>query len=163
MHNFFLSVSFIVSVRARIFPLNMRDIIIYVARWWEKYLSKRSLLKRTCSWRVNLLYYEYWRGKQKYFYVYVWLFGNIMHARDKWPLITEIYYSFNAKHLSNLCEIILEKKDSWKNQLKTKLSEKQLNHFPAIVFTTFQRLTSKTLSGCCWSSTEVWKNQKQPS
>ena len=39
------------------------------ARWWEKYLSKRSPLKHTCSWRVNLLYYEYWTDKQKYFYV----------------------------------------------------------------------------------------------
>ena len=34
-----------------IFSLNMRDIIIYVARWWEKYLWKRSLIKHTCSWR----------------------------------------------------------------------------------------------------------------
>ena len=47
--------------------------IIYVARWWEKYLSKRSPLKHTCSWRVNLLYYEYWTDKQKYFYVYWYL------------------------------------------------------------------------------------------
>ena len=39
------------SVKVRIFPLNMRDIIIYVARWWEKYLSKCSPLKHTCSWR----------------------------------------------------------------------------------------------------------------
>ena len=32
LRNFFLFVSFIVSVQVRIFPLNMRDIIIYVAR-----------------------------------------------------------------------------------------------------------------------------------
>ena len=51
MRNFFLSVSFIVFVKVRIFPLNMHDIITYVAWWWEKYLSKRSLLKNTCSWR----------------------------------------------------------------------------------------------------------------
>ena len=38
-------------------------------RWWEKYLSKRSLIKHTCSRRVNLLYYEQWTDKQKYFYV----------------------------------------------------------------------------------------------
>ena len=36
--------------------VKFRDIIIYVAWWWEKYLSKRSLIKHTCSWRVNLLY-----------------------------------------------------------------------------------------------------------
>ena len=38
-----------------IFPLNMRATIIHVARWWEKYLSKRSPLKRTCSWRNKLI------------------------------------------------------------------------------------------------------------
>ena len=32
LRNFFLSVSFIVSVKVRIFPLSMRDIIIYIAR-----------------------------------------------------------------------------------------------------------------------------------
>ena len=32
----------------------------------EKYLSKRSLMKHTCSWRVNLLYYEHWTDKQKF-------------------------------------------------------------------------------------------------
>ena len=55
LHNLFLSVSFIVSVKVPIFPLNMHDIIIYVAQWWEKYLSKRSLLKYTCSWRDKLI------------------------------------------------------------------------------------------------------------
>ena len=33
----------------------MRDIIIYVARWWEKYLSKRSPFKHTCSWHDKLI------------------------------------------------------------------------------------------------------------
>ena len=55
MRNFSLSVSFIVSVQVYIFPLNMRDIIIYVARWWEKYLSKCSPLKHTCSWHDKLI------------------------------------------------------------------------------------------------------------
>ena len=34
---------------------NMHDIIIYVAWWWEKYLSKRSLVKHTCSWPNKLI------------------------------------------------------------------------------------------------------------
>ena len=55
LHNFFLFLSFIVSLQVLIFPLNMRDIIIYVARWWEKYLSKRSLIERTCSWPAKLI------------------------------------------------------------------------------------------------------------
>ena len=46
-----------VSVQVRIFTLNMRDIIIYFARRWEKYLSKRSLIKHTCSWRYKLIYF----------------------------------------------------------------------------------------------------------
>ena len=46
---------FTVSVQVRIFPLNMRDIIIYVAWWLEKYFSKRSLIKHTCSWRDKLI------------------------------------------------------------------------------------------------------------
>ena len=46
--------SFIVSLKVRIFPLNMRDTIIYVARWWEEYLLKRSLINHTCSWRDEL-------------------------------------------------------------------------------------------------------------
>ena len=55
MHNLFLSVSFIVSGKVGIFSLNMRDIVVYVARWREKYLSKCSPLKHTCSWRDKLI------------------------------------------------------------------------------------------------------------
>ena len=55
MHNLFLSISFIVSVKVCIFPLDMHDIVIYVARWWEKYLLKLSPLKHTCSWRDKLI------------------------------------------------------------------------------------------------------------
>ena len=44
-----------VSVQVHTFALNMRDIIIYTAWWWEKYLSKGSLAKHTCSWRDKLI------------------------------------------------------------------------------------------------------------
>ena len=44
-----------VSVQVHTFALNMRDIVIYTARWWEKYLSKGSLVKHTCSWRDKLI------------------------------------------------------------------------------------------------------------
>ena len=66
MGNFFLSASFIVSVKVGIFLLNMCDIITYVSRWSKKYLSKRNLFHDV----INLLYYEHWTDKQKYFYVY---------------------------------------------------------------------------------------------
>ena len=54
-------------------PLLIKSILsifdsIRLMWWWEEYLSKRSPLKHTCSWRVNLLYYEYWTDKQKYYY-----------------------------------------------------------------------------------------------
>ena len=55
LRNFFSSVSFIVSVQVCTFPLNMCDIIIYVTQWWEKHLSKRSLLKHTYSRRDKLI------------------------------------------------------------------------------------------------------------
>ena len=37
----------IVSVQVRIFSLNMRDVMIYAERLWERYLSKLSLIKHT--------------------------------------------------------------------------------------------------------------------
>ena len=50
-----LSISFIVSIQIRIFPLHIGDIIIYVNRWWEKYLLKHSLIKHICSWHDKLI------------------------------------------------------------------------------------------------------------
>ena len=51
MAQLLLTANFIVSLQVHIFPLNMRGIIIYTARWWGKDLSKRSLIKHTCSLR----------------------------------------------------------------------------------------------------------------
>ena len=51
MAQLLLPISLYVSVQVRIFPLNKCNIIIYRAQWWEKYLSKRSLIKHICSWR----------------------------------------------------------------------------------------------------------------
>ena len=44
-------------------------IIKITTQWCENHLSKRTLMKHFCLWRVNLLYYEHWTSKQKYFYV----------------------------------------------------------------------------------------------
>ena len=57
MHSYFSSRSgsSIVSIQVHTFSLNMCDIIIYVARWWEKYLSKRRFIKPTCSWHDKLI------------------------------------------------------------------------------------------------------------
>ena len=49
------SASSTLSIQVCIFSLNMDDIIIYVARWCQKYLSKSSLFKHTCSWRDKLI------------------------------------------------------------------------------------------------------------
>ena len=43
----------------------------------EKYLSKRSLIKHSCSWLVKLLYYEDWTDKQKKFYILIRFVYNI--------------------------------------------------------------------------------------
>ena len=69
-------------------------ILQWYFRWWEKYLSKRSLIKHTCSWRVNLLYYEHWTDKQKYFYVYQKTLANIRKLEK-----TVIKYSSYTNHL----------------------------------------------------------------
>ena len=44
-------------------------IIKITTQWCENHLSKRTLMKHFCLWRVNLLCYEHWTSKQKYFYV----------------------------------------------------------------------------------------------
>ena len=49
------------------------------ARWREKYLSKPSLIEHTCSWRVNLLHYEHWPDKQKYFLRPSKIFERVLH------------------------------------------------------------------------------------
>ena len=69
--NFFLYASFIFCVQVRIFPLNMCDIIIYVAQWWEKYLQKRSLIKHTCSWRDKLIILWTLKRQAKIFFTYI--------------------------------------------------------------------------------------------
>ena len=84
-----------VSVKVRIFPLNMRDIIIFAAQWWEKYLSKHSLLKHTCSWRDNLLYYEYWTDEQKYFHV---KFVTVLNQSDLIILFAEVFVRIFCHH-----------------------------------------------------------------
>ena len=43
-----------------------QELSLFYARWWEKYLSKRSLITQTSSWRVNLLHYENWKDKREY-------------------------------------------------------------------------------------------------
>ena len=71
----FLPISFIVSVQDRIFPLNMCNIIIYVARWWKKYLSKPSLIKHTCSWCDKLV--VLWTlNRQAKIFLHILTFGN---------------------------------------------------------------------------------------
>ena len=71
LHNFFSckSTSSIVSVQVRIFATNMRDIIAYLARQWEKHLSKRSFIKILVYDVINVLYYFahiciFWQSNQ---------------------------------------------------------------------------------------------------
>ena len=43
------------SVQVCIYPLNIYDIIIHIARWWRCSFSKCNLIKLTCSWRDKLI------------------------------------------------------------------------------------------------------------
>ena len=58
----------------------MRDIIIYVARLQEKYLSKRSLLKHTCLRRDKLIRNTE-RTSEKFFTYTSALLGNILYLK----------------------------------------------------------------------------------
>ena len=135
MRNIFLSVIIIVFVKVCIFSLNMRDIIIYFARWWEKYLSKCSPLKHTCSWRDKLIV----SGKQFFkiqcngtwkvetfivYYLsqfcarkYLWFpgmtyeFGNDL-LQKKWSLPLRVFLTFCAATIFTF-EIFVIKKDYW--------------------------------------------------
>ena len=97
MRNFFVSISLIVSVKVCIFPLNLRDIIIYVARWWEKYLSKLIPLKHSCWWRDKLIVLWILNREAKIFLrtraffkdcVLACKVGNQMHTRFKETKVT---------------------------------------------------------------------------
>ena len=101
LRNFFLSVSFIVSVQVRIFPLNMLYIIIYVAQWWEKCLSKRSLIKHTCSWRDKLIALRTLKRQAKIF-----LRISKMEMLDVW-LISEYTFDTSCLDLTRPSKIIL--------------------------------------------------------
>ena len=116
-----LSVSFIVSLKVRIFPLNMHDVIIYIAQWWEKYLSKRSPLKHTCSWRDKLIIWWILNRQAKIFYVIhtllkrsrlKWTFLRLLSAQVK---ICQIpYVNFETTIRSIPLQILYPSSVSWK-------------------------------------------------
>ena len=68
--NFFLTVSFIVSVKVGIFTLNMRNIIIYIADDGRSICRNVAHLNILVHDMVNLLYDEYWTDKQNYLSLY---------------------------------------------------------------------------------------------
>ena len=47
--------SLIIFIQVGMFAINMRDIIIYVTRLWEKYLLKRSLIKLLLFITCNIM------------------------------------------------------------------------------------------------------------
>ena len=115
MRSFFLSVSFIVSVKVRIFPLNMCHMIVYVAQWWEKYLSKRSPFKHTSSWRDKLIVSDHNLARIRKIYKD---FARELHFKFS-VKITEIHKLKKScicisimkrrKNIQSMCEKILSK------------------------------------------------------
>ena len=75
------SASSTLSIQVCIFSLNMDDIVIYVARWCQKYLSKSSLFKHTCSWRDKLI-------------IFLWSIEKMLMSVD----LTSIGFDKNANH-----------------------------------------------------------------
>ena len=59
--------------------------VIKMARWWEKYLSKRSPLKRTCSWHDRLwlsLHFRFFK-----FDIFCWKFiTQLLSIKTNLPL-----------------------------------------------------------------------------
>ena len=88
----------------------------------ETYLFILVHDKHTCSWRVNLLYYEHWTDKQKYFYVYQKTLANIRKLEK-----TVIKYSSYTNHLHFSLRFhhskILPKDPQPKSRIKTERSK----------------------------------------
>ena len=62
-------------------------VLIIVKKVYKKSLIRNllfSLLKHTWSWRVNLLYYEYWTDKQKYLPLDNFLFLRNFFSERAW-------------------------------------------------------------------------------
>ena len=97
----FLIQKFIVSVQVRIFPLNTCDLMIYIARWWEKYLSKRGIIKHTCS-RRNKLIVLWTLNRQMKIFLRIRVnnaFNNLL-----WKVFNKL---FNDIQVHSLCLVVL--------------------------------------------------------
>ena len=75
MRNFFSLrfASSIVYVQVCLSAINILDIIIYVARWCEKNLLKRSLIEHTSSWR-NKLIILWTLNRQAKIFLRIWIY-----------------------------------------------------------------------------------------
>ena len=79
---------------------------------WEKYLSKRSLIKHTFSWHDNLLYNVHSTDKRLYIYVYSIQFHESKSALLIWITPSKLHLNKKeqlTKHCScmeNVCQII---------------------------------------------------------
>ena len=128
MRNFFLSVSFTVSVQVRIFPSNMRDIIIYVARWWEKCLSKHSLTKHTCSWHDKLMVLWTLNRQARKIFLHIYYYNSVFRRSNflkkprklGWCKIKDLRFFFCFWCDENYLILVATGSCSSKKQLATK-------------------------------------------
>ena len=78
------------------FSINLHNIIIYIDRWWEKYLSERSLMKHICLWWNMFFFLEHWTEKKLFTYIT----GNSVHVKCyfdvliNWNTELEIKFGF---------------------------------------------------------------------
>ena len=78
----------------------MHNIIIYVAQWWEKYLSKHSPLKHTYSWHDKLIVLWILSRQAKISLLpsaNVFVFGDFnVHPKDWLAILVELINLVNS-------------------------------------------------------------------
>ena len=101
----------------------MRDIIIYVAWWWEKHLSKRSLIKHTCSWRdksekVNGFTVLFFCLPKYFVFNGLWLdvLAFTRHVRLVELIVTNSDKKINLVRLFNVKAKNLRKRHKWSRE-----------------------------------------------
>ena len=86
-----------------------------LTQWWEKYISKSSLIKHPCSWHImNLLCYEHWTEKQKIFLRIGSFTSHIQEKSHKKPAYIPAYLSYKTPLASELFfEVDLIRRQLW--------------------------------------------------
>ena len=97
-----------------IISLSRHEQVCFMRLYFERYFSFDGIsisrnvasLNILCSWRVNLLYYERWTDKRKYFYV-------TLVFKQEWRKISHGLYPLYCAHIKDLWTR-LNLKNAWR-------------------------------------------------